>query len=57
MPDPDAPSFELGSREEAAYVADALFDAFASTAGALEWLAAQTTRRRRSKARPSRRVH
>ena len=57
MPDPDASSFELGSREEAAYVADALFDAFESTAGALEWLAAQTTRRRRSKARPSRRVH
>jgi tetratricopeptide (TPR) repeat protein len=57
MPDPDAPSFELGSLEEAAYVADALFDAFESTEGALEWLAAQTTRRRRSKARPSRRVH
>jgi tetratricopeptide (TPR) repeat protein len=60
MPDPDAPSFELGSREEAAYVADALFDAFGSTEGALEWLAsqaAQATRRRRSKARPSRRVH
>jgi tetratricopeptide (TPR) repeat protein len=57
MPDPDAPAFELGSREEAAYVADALVDAFESTAGALEWLAAQTTRRRRPKARPSRRVH
>ena len=57
MPDPDAPSFQLGSREEAAYVTDALVDAFESTAGALEWLAAQTTRRRRSKARPSRRVH
>jgi tetratricopeptide (TPR) repeat protein len=57
MPDTHAGSFELGSREEAAYVADALFDAFASTEGALEWLAAQTTRRRRSKARPSRRVH
>jgi hypothetical protein len=57
MPDTDAGSFELGSREKAAYVADALFDAFESTAGALEWLAAQTTRRRRSKARPSRRVH
>ncbi len=57
MPDADAGSFGLGSREEAAYVADALFDAFESTEGALEWLAAQTTRRRRSKARPSRRVH
>ena len=57
MPDTDAGSFELGSREEAAYVADALFDAFESTEGALEWLAAQATRRRRSKARPSRRVH
>jgi tetratricopeptide (TPR) repeat protein len=60
MPDPDAPSFELGSREEAAYVADALFAAFESTAGAFEWLAAQAaqaTRRRRPKARPSRRVH
>ena len=57
MPDPDAESFELGSREEAAYVADALVDAFESTEGALEWLAAQATRRRRSKARPSRRVH
>ena len=57
MPDPDAPSFELGSREEAVYVADALFDAFESTAGALEWLAAQKNRQRRSKARPSRRVH
>ena len=57
MPDPDAPSFELGSREEAAYVADALVDAFEATEGALEWLAAQPTRRRRSKARPSPRVH
>ena len=57
MPDPDAPSLELGSREEAAYVADALIDAFQSTEGALEWLAAQKTRSRRSKARPSRRVH
>jgi tetratricopeptide (TPR) repeat protein len=57
MPDTDAESFELGSREEAAYIADALFDAFEASAGALEWLAAQTTRRRRSKGRPSRRVH
>jgi len=57
MPDLDASSFELGSREEAAYVADALVDAFEATEGALEWLAAQPTRRRRSKARPSPRVH
>jgi tetratricopeptide (TPR) repeat protein len=57
MPPADAPSFELGSREEAAYVADALLDAFASTEGALEWLAAQTPRPRKSKAGRSRRVH
>jgi tetratricopeptide (TPR) repeat protein len=57
MPSPDAAAFELGSREEAAYVADALLDAFESTEGALEWLAAQAPRRRSSKARPNRRVH
>jgi tetratricopeptide (TPR) repeat protein len=45
--DPDAlpfdrpPHFALGSREEAAYVAESLADAFAATDGALEWLAAQ----------------
>lgn len=45
--DPDSipfdrpPHFALHSREEAAYVAETLADAFAATDGALEWLAAQ----------------
>ena len=48
--DPDSipfdrpPHFALRSREEAAYVAETLADAFAATDGALEWLAAQTSR-------------
>jgi tetratricopeptide (TPR) repeat protein len=48
--DPDSipfnrpPHFALRSREEAAYVADTLADAFAATEGALEWLAAQPRR-------------
>jgi hypothetical protein len=53
--DPDSipfdrpPHFALRSREEAAYVAEALGDAFAATDGALEWLARQP---RRSPSRP-----
>jgi hypothetical protein len=53
--DPDSipfarpPRFALRSREEAAYVAETLADAFAATDGALPWLAAQT---RRSPSRP-----
>ena len=45
--DPDSipfdrpPHFALRSREEAAYVAETLADAFAATDGALEWLATQ----------------
>lgn len=46
------PYFTLGSREEAAYVADALVDAFAATDGALEWL---TTHAPPVPARPRRR--
>jgi tetratricopeptide (TPR) repeat protein len=48
--DPDSipfdrpPHFALRSREEAAYVADTLADAFAATDGALEWLARQPRR-------------
>jgi tetratricopeptide (TPR) repeat protein len=49
--DPDSipfdrpPHFALHSREEAAYVAETLADAFAATDGAREWLAAQAWRR------------
>jgi hypothetical protein len=45
--DPDSipvdrpPHFALYSREETAYVAETLVDAFAATDGALEWLATQ----------------
>jgi hypothetical protein len=48
--DPDSipfdrpPHFALCSREEAAYVAETLTDAFAATEGALEWLRAQASR-------------
>jgi tetratricopeptide (TPR) repeat protein len=48
--DPDSipvdrpPHFALRSREEAAYVAETLADAFTATDGALEWLAAQSSR-------------
>jgi tetratricopeptide (TPR) repeat protein len=38
------PHFALRSREEAAYVAETLADAFAATDGALAWLAAQAPR-------------
>ncbi|MGH9204842.1 MAG: hypothetical protein ACRD2A_26755, partial [Vicinamibacterales bacterium] len=54
--DPDSipfdrpPHFALRSRDEAAYVAETLADAFAATGGALEWLAAQW----RSSSRPRR---
>jgi tetratricopeptide (TPR) repeat protein len=44
MPFDRPPHFALRSREEAAYVADTLVGAFAATAGALEWLAAQPRR-------------
>ena len=56
----DTPSSDPNAREEAADVADALFDAFESTEGVLDWLGAQATQRRsRSSARSgrSRRVH
>jgi tetratricopeptide (TPR) repeat protein len=56
----DTPSSDPDAREEAADVADALFDPFEATEGALEWLAAQAARRRsRSSARSGRshRVH
>lgn len=46
--------FSLQSREEAAYVAETLADAFAETDGAREWLAAQA-RRRPSRSRRGRR--
>jgi tetratricopeptide (TPR) repeat protein len=44
MPFDRPPHFALRSREEAAYVAETLADAFAATDGALVWLAAQTWR-------------
>ena len=49
--DPDSipfdrpPHFALRSRQEAAYVAETLADAFAATEGALEWLATQAEAR------------
>jgi hypothetical protein len=46
------PHFALRSREEGAYVADTVADAFAATDGALDWLAAQASR---SPSRPGRR--
>jgi hypothetical protein len=48
--DPDSipfdrpPHLALRSREEAAYVAETLADAFAATDGAREWLATQARR-------------
>ena len=57
MPAEDSPSFALGSREEGAYVADTLLDAFASTDGAIEWLAAQAARRRRPRGARGPRLH
>jgi tetratricopeptide (TPR) repeat protein len=48
------PHFALHSRDEAAYVAEALAGAFAATDGALDWLAAQKGRPP-SRARPGRR--
>jgi tetratricopeptide (TPR) repeat protein len=52
--DPDSipwlPShFALGSREEAAYVADALFEVFEQTDGALEWIDTHARDRRASR--------
>lgn len=44
IPSDRPPHFALHSREEAAYVAETLADAFAATDGALEWLAAQKWR-------------
>ena len=41
LPFDRAPHFALRSREEAAYVAEMLADAFAATDGALAWLPAQ----------------
>jgi len=38
------PHFALGSKEEAAYAADALLEAFESTAGAVPWLRLHATR-------------
>lgn len=60
--DPDSiplerpPHFALGSRDEGAYVADALDDAFEMTAEAAAWLRARTSSRRgRTAGRPGRR--
>ena len=51
LPWADAPSFTLGSREEAAYAAGEFYDAFEKTSGALEWLGQRasdpSTRRKR----------
>lgn len=45
-----APHFTLGSKEEAAYAAEELYDAFEKTIGAFDWLRAQEPRlRTRSK--------
>jgi tetratricopeptide (TPR) repeat protein len=49
IPDDRPSHFALHSREEAAYVADTLAEAFEATDGALEWLARQP---RRSPSRP-----
>jgi tetratricopeptide (TPR) repeat protein len=38
LPEERPPHFALGSKDEAAYAADELLDAFESTAGALPWL-------------------
>ncbi len=48
------PRFALGSRDEAAYVAETLETAFMTTPGALEWLQAQP-RRPPSRSRPRKR--
>lgn len=57
MPDAVELSYEPGSREEAADIADELVEAFEATEGVVEWLAAQTTKRRAAKPGRSRRVH
>lgn len=50
------PHFALGSKDEGAYIAEALGDAFETTAGAVLWLLSQTSRRRaRTSKRPARR--
>jgi tetratricopeptide (TPR) repeat protein len=51
LPWSQAPSFTLGSREEAAYAAGELCDAFEKTSGALEWIGqrASDPRTRRKK--------
>ena len=55
MPPDEAESFDVGSRDEGAYVADTLYGAFEATEGALEWLAEQNSRRRSSRPRGGRR--
>ncbi len=55
MPPDEAESFDAGSRDEGAYVADTLLEAYEATNGALEWLAAQNSRRGRSRPRAGRR--
>jgi tetratricopeptide (TPR) repeat protein len=55
MPPDEAESFEAGSRDEGAYVADMLLGPYETTNGALEWLEAQNSRRRRSRPGPGRR--
>jgi hypothetical protein len=55
MPPDEAESYEAGSRDEGAYVADTLFRAYETTDGALEWLAGQNSRRGRSRPRRGRR--
>lgn len=41
------PHFALGSKEEAAYVAEELSPAYSTTAGATSWLRSQTRKHRR----------
>jgi tetratricopeptide (TPR) repeat protein len=55
MPRDEAESFEAGSRDEGAYVADTLFRAYETTDGVLEWLAGQNSRSGRSRPRRGRR--
>jgi tetratricopeptide (TPR) repeat protein len=55
MPPDEADSFEVGSRDEGAYVAEMLFGAYEATNGAFEWLDEQNSRRRRSRPRAGRR--
>jgi hypothetical protein len=58
MPFERPPHFALGSKEEAAYVAESLGDAYEATAGATSWLRERTMNRRlrsRMPKRPARR--